>query len=179
MCLLVLNRVPLMLCKLYLIYVILVVKRPWVLWKLLLLLIKCVENRGTTVFNLYCITLVNYRKMVASIPPNTSCVWLAYFSLSALYVCAISGTRGSSGFGSHSREQMESRTAREEQHHHTFRTSATDSSTEKSWIFIVGSYDATETQEIQQPLLIHTSVSINYPDLNEVHTFCGCETFLP
>lgn len=36
---------------------------------------------------------------------------LAHFSLSALYVCAISGTRGSSGLGSHNREQMESRTA--------------------------------------------------------------------
>ena len=32
--------------------------------------------------------------------------WL-YFSLSVLKILAISGTRGSSGLGSHSREQME------------------------------------------------------------------------
>lgn len=41
--------------------------------------------------------------------------WLTHFSLSALYVCAISGTSGSSGFGSHNSEQMERRTARQEQ----------------------------------------------------------------
>lgn len=35
---------------------------------------------------------------------------LLYFSLSALYVCAISGTSGSSGFGSHNREQMDNKT---------------------------------------------------------------------
>lgn len=33
-----------------------------------------------------------------------------YFSRSVLYILAISGTNGSSGFGSHSREQMDKRT---------------------------------------------------------------------
>lgn len=33
-----------------------------------------------------------------------------YFSLSVLYILAISGTNGSSGFGSHNREQMDKRT---------------------------------------------------------------------
>lgn len=35
-----------------------------------------------------------------------------YFSLSVLYILAISGTNGSSGFGSHNREQMDKRTGK-------------------------------------------------------------------
>lgn len=35
---------------------------------------------------------------------------LLYFSLSFLYMCAMSGTKGSSGFGSQSNEHMDNKT---------------------------------------------------------------------
>lgn len=46
------------------------------------------------------ISFINYNKW-----------WDTYFSLSVLYMRAISGTSGSSGLGSHNREQMDKRTA--------------------------------------------------------------------
>lgn len=36
-----------------------------------------------------------------------------YFSLSVLYILAISGTRGSSGLGSHNSEQIDNKTEKE------------------------------------------------------------------
>ena len=40
-----------------------------------------------------------------------------YFPLSVLYILAISGTRGSSGFGSHSNEQIDNKTEKKQTHY--------------------------------------------------------------
>jgi hypothetical protein len=95
----------------------------------------------------------------------------SYFVLSVLYMCAISGTRGSSGLGSVSREQIESKTCNrftDQNTHQNRRLGKT--------YRIPSAYTHTGTQELH-PRGLHCSLRISRQMLPLLLIF-GWKTFV-